>query len=84
VITLKRDENTGVGLQPVADDIEALQFEYLDENGNPTADPADICRIRVVVTARTDEPDPELKDGDGHRRRQIASNVYLRNVGISP
>ena len=84
VMTLERDENTGAGLQPVADDIEVLQFEYLDEAGNPTADPAEICRIRVVVTARTDEADPELKDGDGYRRRQIASNVYLRNRGVSP
>ena len=84
VMILKRDENTGAGLQPVADDIEALQFEYLDENGFPTAAPADIRRIRVVVTARTEESDPELKDGDGHRRRQIASNVYLRNVDVSP
>jgi prepilin-type N-terminal cleavage/methylation domain-containing protein len=84
VMTLERDENTGAGLHTVADDIEVLGFEFLDENGNPTADPADICRIRVVVTAMTDEPDPEFKDGDGHRRRQIASNVYLRNVGVSP
>lgn len=84
VMTLERDENTGAGLQPLADDIEGLGFEFLDEAGNPTANPSDICRIRVVVTAKTDEPDPELKDGDGHRRRQIASNVYLRNVGVSP
>jgi len=84
VMTLERGENTGAGLQPVADDIEVLQFEYLDEVGNPTADPAEICRIRVVVTARTDEADPELKDGDGYRRRQIASNVYLRNMAVSP
>jgi hypothetical protein len=83
VMTLERDESTGAGFQPMADDIEAVQFEYMDENGNPTADPADICRIRVVVTARTDEPDPELKDGDGRRRRQIASNVYLRNMDVS-
>ena len=84
VMTLEWDDNTGAGLQPVADDIEVLRFEYLDEAGNPTLDPTDICRIRIVVTARTDEPDPELKDGDGHRRRQIASNVYLRNMGVSP
>jgi hypothetical protein len=80
---LKRDENTGGGLQPVADDIESLQVEYLDADGNPTSVPPEICRIRIEVIARTDETDPELRDGDGHRRRQIASNVYLRNMVVS-
>ena len=84
MMTLEWEDNTGRGLQPVADDIENLQFEYLDAAGNPVANPSDIRRIRVVVTARTDRPDPDLKDGDGHRRRQIASNIYLRNTIVSP
>lgn len=84
VMTLAREDNTGGGLQSVADNIENLQFEYLDEAGSPVSDPIDICRIKVAVTARTDRTDPDLKEGDGHRRRQIASNIYLRNTIGSP
>ena len=82
--TLLRDENMGDGAQPQADNIENLQFAYFDVNGTPTANPADIRTIRVSLTARTDMQDSELIGGDGYRRRQIASNIHLRNMGIVP
>jgi type II secretory pathway pseudopilin PulG len=82
--TLKRDENIGGGRQPLADNIESTQFDYLDANGNPTATPANIRMVRVTVRARTESSDPRFKGGDGYRRRQIASNIYLRNMGSSP
>jgi prepilin-type N-terminal cleavage/methylation domain-containing protein len=81
---LKRDENTGGGRQPLADNIESTQFEYFDANGNPTVTPANIRMVKVTVNARTYMSDPQLKGGDGYRRRQIASNIYLRNMGLSP
>ncbi len=68
----------------VAENIENIQFEYLDSNGNPTATEANIRMIRVIVTARTDRLDPDFKSGDGFRRRTIASNIYVRNMGLSP
>jgi hypothetical protein len=70
-------------VQPQADNIENL-LTYLDASGNPTATPADIRIIRVSLTSRTERQDPELKNGDGYRRRQIASNIHLRNMGIAP
>jgi prepilin-type N-terminal cleavage/methylation domain-containing protein len=79
---LRRNENTGGGGQPVAENIEDLQFEYFDANGNPTTFPADIRMVKVKVTARTDRLDPQLKGGDGYRRRQIASNISIRNMGL--
>jgi prepilin-type N-terminal cleavage/methylation domain-containing protein len=79
---LRRNENTGGGGQPVAENIEDLQFEYFDSNGNTTKIPADIRMVKVTVTARTDRLDPQLKGGDGYRRRQIASNISIRNMGI--
>jgi prepilin-type N-terminal cleavage/methylation domain-containing protein len=82
--TLKRDENIGGGRQPLADNIENIQFEYFDAQGNPTVTPANIRMVKVTVNARTDMPDPQFKGGDGYRRRQIASNIYLRNMGLSP
>jgi len=81
---LQRNENTGGGPQPLADNIENIQFEYFDANGNPTVTPANIRMVRVTVTAKTDKSDPDFRGGDGYRRRQIASNIYLRNMGLSP
>lgn len=82
--TLLRDENRGDGAQPQADSIENLQFTYLDADGNPTANPADIRIITVSLTGRAETQDPDLENGDGYRRRQIVSNIHLRNMGIVP
>jgi Tfp pilus assembly protein PilX len=82
ISTLLRNENMGNGAQPQVDSIENLQFTYLDVNGNPTANPLDIRIIRVSLTAITERQDPDLKNGDGYRRRQIVSNIHLRNMGI--
>jgi type IV pilus assembly protein PilW len=82
---LRRNENTDGGSQPLAENIENVQFEYFDANGNPTAIPANIRMIRVTVIARTGMSDPEFKGGaGGYRRRTIASNVLLRNMGLNP
>jgi prepilin-type N-terminal cleavage/methylation domain-containing protein len=81
---LKRNENTRGGAQPLADNIENIQFEYFDVQGKPTANPEKIRMVKVTVTARTDRLDPQFKGGDGYRRRQIASNIYIRNMGLSP
>lgn len=82
--TLLRDENLGDGAQPQADNIENLQFTYLGADGNPTLNPPDVRIIRVSLRARTEGQDPNLENGDGYRRRQIASNIHLRNMGIVP
>lgn len=68
----------------VAENIENIQFEYLDANGALTVNPANIRMVRATVTARTDRSDPDFKSGDGVRRRTIASNIYVRNMGLSP
>jgi hypothetical protein len=80
--TLLRDENSGLGGQPQVDNIENLQFGYLDANGNPTANPADIRVVRVTLRARTNDSDPEYKSDGGYRKRVIASNIHLRNMGL--
>ena len=82
--TLLRNDNMGGSAQPQADTIENLQFTYLDVNGNPTVNPLDVRIITVSLTARAENQDPDLKSGDGYRRRQIASNIHLRNMGITP
>jgi prepilin-type N-terminal cleavage/methylation domain-containing protein len=77
---LRRDENIGGGFQPVADNIEAIEFRNPDGSTplNPTS-----TSMQVAVTARTDRPDPELqKAGDGYRRRQFTSIILQRNRGL--
>lgn len=80
--TLMRDENTGSGSQIQADNIDQIQFGYFDANGNQTAVLASIRMVRVSLIARTNLQDPQLQGGDGYRRREIASNIHLRNMGL--
>ena len=85
----RRNENTGGWAQPTAENIESVQFDYLDAQGNPAALDAAVRMIKVTVRAKTDPllPDENLKKAgvlDGLRRREISSNVQLRNVITSP
>jgi len=79
---LRRNENTGGGAQPLAENMESLQFNYFDANGNIAADPSDIRMIRVAVTSKTNISDPEYKGGDGYRRRILSSYIKVRNIGL--
>ena len=77
---LKRDENTGGGFQPTAENIEIIEFRNPD--GSIPLNPSS-ASMQVTVTARTDRPDPELlKTGDGYRRRQFTSIILQRNRGL--
>ena len=84
---LQRDENLGAGPEDMVDNITDLQFEYMDWEGNPIADPVanaqNIRVVRVSVTARTSQSDPDYKDGEGFRTRTITSNIKVRNMGLT-
>jgi prepilin-type N-terminal cleavage/methylation domain-containing protein len=85
---LLRDDNLGSGPQPVAENIDELQFRYVMNTGEtldvvPAARYDDIRMIQVNLVARTDRTDPELaKTGDGFRRRNLTSNIQLRNLAF--
>ena len=79
---LRRNENTGGGGQPLADNIENLRFAYLDVNGEVTEVPADIRMVQVTVTGKTNMADPDYRGGDGYRRRTLSSNIKVRNMGL--
>ena len=82
-LTLLRDENMGAGGQPLADNIEALQFVYFRDDGiTQTVNPPDIRIVQVTLRGRTNDPDPQYKTDAGYRKRQIASNIHLRNMGL--
>jgi prepilin-type N-terminal cleavage/methylation domain-containing protein len=86
---LTREDNTdGGGSQVIAENIENLQFTYTLDDGSESDSPSDPSRIRMVkvtVTARTSISDSEFKGGTGgYRRRTIASNILVRNMGLNP
>jgi prepilin-type N-terminal cleavage/methylation domain-containing protein len=87
---LLRDENLGSGAQPVAENIESLQFTYTvkENNGdlvvysNVPGNKLDQIRmIQATIVAKTDMLDKDLlKAGDGYRRRTLTSQIQLRNL----
>ena len=83
---LLRDENLGDGPQPVAENVEFLQFTYTLADGTvfvgtvPGNQRINIRMVQVTIRARTDRNDPELGGGDGFRRRTLTSNIQLRNL----
>jgi type IV pilus assembly protein PilW len=90
--------NTGGGNQPVAENIDALNFVYLDEDGNVTSTISDIRSVQISIVARTGRGDPEYVDAsayhnqqgteilaaqnDNFRRRCIVLQVKCRNLGL--
>jgi len=90
--------NTGGGLQPVASNIEAMNFVYLDGNGNVTADLTQIRSVQVTVVARTENRSVGFRNtasyrnlqgaviftapGDAFRRKVFATNIRCRNLGL--
>lgn len=79
--SLIRNENTGQGGQPEADNIEAIQFQYYDASGI-VVPAANAQMITISLTARTSQPDPDLKGGDGYRRRSISTTVKLKDIAL--
>jgi prepilin-type N-terminal cleavage/methylation domain-containing protein len=79
---LRRNENTGGGGQPLADNIESLEFTYFDINGDVTASPGEIRMVKATITGKTNMLDPAYKEGDGYRRRTLSSNIKVRNMGL--
>lgn len=79
---LRRNENTGGGAQPLAENVEGLQFTYYDANGNITGNPSDIRMVKVKATIKTNIQDSDYKSGDGFRRRTLTSYIKVRNMGL--
>lgn len=52
--------SVNAAIMPLAENIQALEFVYLDAAGNVTATLADIATVQVSILARADRPDPEF------------------------
>jgi type IV pilus assembly protein PilW len=94
---LGRTDAAGGGMQPFAENIDALNFVYLDENGNVTAVPSQIRSVQIAVIAKAGQPDPGyvnndvytnqqgqtiLAPSDHFRRRILMTEVKCRNLGL--
>lgn len=55
---LGRKSTSAANNQPVAENIDALDFVYLDANGTPTATLASIRSVQITLVARTGRGDP--------------------------
>ena len=96
ITDLGRD--TGGGNQLVAENIDALDFVYLDANGTVTATLSDIRSVQVTLVARTSRGDPGYTNttayqnqqgitiytapGDNNRRRLLTTFIRCRNLGF--
>jgi len=77
-------EETGSGQQPIAENIESVSFGYFDGHGNATLDDKAVRMVRVVITARAKKPNPLVQDREDYLRREIASNIQIRNLALVP
>jgi type IV pilus assembly protein PilW len=92
---LTRDN--GGGAQTIAENIEAINFVYLDADGNETATIAEIRAVQIAILARADKSDPgyartetfnNLQGDtlgtytDNYRRKLLTAQVKCRNLGL--
>ncbi len=88
---------TATSKRPLAENIDNLEFRYLDSSGNPTAVLNNIRSIQLSILARADRPDRKIlntlsntaKSGavwgpynDNFRRRISTTTVKCRNLGL--
>lgn len=67
--------DTGGGLQPVAEFIDALNYVYLDEDGNITTNPSDVRSVQVTIVGRSSRVIPAIFN------RQTDTQNYMNQRG---
>jgi type IV pilus assembly protein PilW len=84
--------------QAVAENIDAVNFVYLDGSGNVTAILSDVRSVQITAVARTGRGDPGYTNTDSYtnqqgaeilaaqndsfRRRLLSMSVICRNLGL--
>lgn len=67
--------DVGSGLQPLAENIDALNFVFLDEDRNSTSNPNDVRSIQVTIVGRSSRTVPVLFN------QQTDRQVYRNQQG---
>ncbi len=76
-------KDTGAGNQLALRNINGLSFVYTladDSTTSNPADPSQIKKVQVSLTARTSGPDPDYPRNSGYRQRTLTTMVILRNL----
>jgi len=78
---------TGAGtFQPLAENIQSFTFTYWKGDGvtevTAAADEDDIRQIKITVTARTAQPDPNFSANSGYRTFTLTSRVTPQNLDL--
>ena len=68
--------DTGGGNQVIAENIDWLDFEYLDQNGNPTATKSGIKSVQITIVAKTGRDDQGYTNNDGQIFNQQGTRAY--------
>ncbi len=76
------DRNTGSGAQPLAENITAFTFDYLDANGGSTTTDADVRMVQITITARTAHRNPEYPLNNGYQTYTLTSTVSPPNLAM--
>jgi type IV pilus assembly protein PilW len=98
VFDLFRSEDGGVTRQLLAENVDALNFVFLDAQGNPTSNPAEVRSIQISIVAKVKRPDPGYQNTspyenqqttpilaaqyDPFRREMLSTEVRCRNLGL--
>jgi type IV pilus assembly protein PilW len=98
ILKLGRKSPSTANNQPVAENIDALDFVYLDKDGNPTTNLEEIRSVQIALVARAGRGDPRYKDtaiyrnqqgtvilpqqNDNFRRKLLTAQVYCRNLAF--
>ena len=94
---LARNDVNGAGNALMTENIDALNFIYLDDTSGITAIRDDIRSVQIAMIGRTGRPDRGYTDSstyrnqqgnsifmanDGFRRRLLTTDIKCRNLGL--
>jgi type IV pilus assembly protein PilW len=77
---LARTDANGAGTQLLAENIDALNFVYLDKDGSSTANISEMRSVQITVVARADRPDRGY-DGSGSFLNQQGQIIFTPSAG---
>jgi type IV pilus assembly protein PilW len=77
---LARTDANGAGTQLLAENIDALNFVYLDKDGSSTANISEMRSVQITVVARAARPDRGY-DGSGSFLNQQGQIIFTPSAG---
>jgi len=82
----KITRTTGGATDDLVENIQSFTFIYLQDDGvtqvTASADEGNIREIRITITARTAEPDPDFSVNSGYRTTTLTSNITPPNLDL--